>query len=243
LEPKLTRVLIDVSQEAKAAGVTVKRDGKDLPESMWGVAVPIDPGEHSMEASAPGKVARTAKFTAQGEGATIQVSVPPLGDAAPEVPAPMPPEPTTLAPAAAVVASAEAPSHAQPADASPQSAATGGTERVLAYVAGGLGVAGLVTGGLIMQKGNSQNEDAKKICASAENDCPDADIVEHTNLTDSAKNNFNRSYIAFGVGGALLATGVVLLLTAPSESDTGTTTGLNVRLGFSGAGLEWMGCF
>jgi hypothetical protein len=85
-------------------------------------------------------------------------------------------------------------------------------------VAGGLGAIGLATGGIIGLKVSQQTSDAEKICKDTPTTCPDADIEQHGRLVDSAKSNRTRAYIAAGAGGALLITGVVLVLTAGSDS-------------------------
>lgn len=217
LEPRLTRVVINVSKEAAAPGLAVLRDGQSLPQGSWGVPLPVDPGEHTVTATAPGRVTHTAKFEAVGEGATIAVVVPPLseeptaaapaGDVAP-VPARAPSNQTeAVAPAPAVVLDEPAPQ------------VSNETQRVLGYVAGALGVAGFLAGGAIMLRANSQNEEAKDICPGDQaTRCPEKDIARHDNLTEAARTNFTRSYIAFGVGGALVATGAVLLFTSGSDS-------------------------
>lgn len=53
LEPGLCRLRIHVEN---GPGVTVERDGAPVGEGQWDTAVPIDPGEHSIVAKAPGKV-------------------------------------------------------------------------------------------------------------------------------------------------------------------------------------------
>ncbi len=36
-------------------GLQVKRDGVLIEKTLWGIAVPVDPGEHAISATAPGK--------------------------------------------------------------------------------------------------------------------------------------------------------------------------------------------
>ncbi len=242
LEPKLTRVVIQVSEEARAAGVTVLRDGEELPKTLWGVPTPMDPGEHTMEATAPGKAPRTATFRVEGEGATVSVVVPPLSD---RTPAP----PTDPSPVAPVVAPASVPTPqnaaAQPTDSRPASHSTdaGSTQKILGYAAGGLGVAGVVVGALIARQGLAQNQDAEDICRGIETMCPPEDIAHHDDLTRTAKNNFTRATIAFGVGGALLATGAILLLTAGPGTEQPAQTALSAWAGPGGGCVQVSGSF
>lgn len=226
LEPKLTRVVIHVSEAAVQAGVTVIRDGQELPKGLWGVPLPVDPGEHTLEASAPGKVSQSAKFNAVGEGVTIPVRVPPLTDA--EAPVATPVRAAAPAPAAPPppAAPASGPAPTSPGVAAADTGAAANTQRVLGYVAGGLGVAGLAVGGAFMLVGNGHNNDAKQICKGMEDACPPDQLDEWESKTDAAKRNFSISYVAYGVGGALLVTSAVLLLTA--DSDAATASGLRV---------------
>ncbi len=55
LEPRLLRVTVSVREQPGADGLRVQLDGVPLPKAQWGVPVPLDPGEHAVEASAAGK--------------------------------------------------------------------------------------------------------------------------------------------------------------------------------------------
>lgn len=78
LYPKLSRLLISVPPEANEPGLVVRRDGEVVDGSQWGTGLPVDPGKHVVEASAPGK--RTWRWEAEvgAGGATVSVPVPPL---------------------------------------------------------------------------------------------------------------------------------------------------------------------
>lgn len=95
LEPKLARLTITVAADAAAIpGLIVKRDGTDVGQASFGTALPVDRGDHTVEASAPGKSPFSQKFTVQ-DGATLSVTVPALAGegAAPGTP-PAEPAPT-----------------------------------------------------------------------------------------------------------------------------------------------------
>lgn len=71
LEARLTRVKIEVADE-QLAGLRVLRDGNELARGSWGVAAPVDPGEHRVEARAPGYQAMTVRFrAAEGDGVRV----------------------------------------------------------------------------------------------------------------------------------------------------------------------------
>jgi hypothetical protein len=75
IEPKLPRLTIVPSTLAAATvGLYVKRDGVFVAGADLGASVPVDPGEHHLEATAPGKRAFTADITLQpGERKTVDI--------------------------------------------------------------------------------------------------------------------------------------------------------------------------
>jgi hypothetical protein len=78
LEPRLSRLSIVVPPALRAIpGFEVKKDGSTVGEGQSGSAIPIDSGEHVLEASAPGRRTWTSKVTITGPG-TQTVEVPPL---------------------------------------------------------------------------------------------------------------------------------------------------------------------
>ncbi|MGZ3417988.1 MAG: hypothetical protein ACXWUG_18390 [Polyangiales bacterium] len=82
IEPRLTRLKIEVVDKT----VSVTRDGNKVAEGQLGAAIPIDPGKHVIEASAPGKQTFRKEIDVQGEGATVSFSIPALADAPREAP-------------------------------------------------------------------------------------------------------------------------------------------------------------
>ena len=75
LEPKLPRLTIAPSTLAAATvGLYVKRDGVFVAATAVGTSVPVDPGEHHIEATAPGKRAFAADITiGPGEKKTVDI--------------------------------------------------------------------------------------------------------------------------------------------------------------------------
>src|SRR5260221_3353622 len=57
LEPTLSRLVIQVPDAADASDLEIKRDGSVIRRAAWGTAMPVDPGEHVVEAGAQGKIA------------------------------------------------------------------------------------------------------------------------------------------------------------------------------------------
>ncbi|MCE9571991.1 MAG: hypothetical protein K8W52_02425, partial [Deltaproteobacteria bacterium] len=81
LEPRLNRVRIN-PPAADIPGMVVARDGSDATASL-GVEMPVDPGEHRIEVSAPGYHPWTFKLTVKGDGAVATVDIPSLTPVAP----------------------------------------------------------------------------------------------------------------------------------------------------------------
>jgi hypothetical protein len=90
LETKLPRVLLQLPKDAAIGSVDV--DGEPLPDSRWYLPVFLDPGEHSVAISAPGKQRGNVKFRVISSPTEQLVNVPSLSDEV--APAPLPkPEP------------------------------------------------------------------------------------------------------------------------------------------------------
>ncbi len=93
LEPKLTRLKLVVEEQPK--GLEVKRDGESVPDSTFGVGIPLDPGKHVFEATATGAKPWRAEVDVSGAGKTVEVRVPRLAATTPVKPDANPdPKPT-----------------------------------------------------------------------------------------------------------------------------------------------------
>ncbi|XYI01751.1 hypothetical protein ACMHYB_19125 [Sorangium sp. So ce1128] len=89
LELRLPRLTLNVPRAAAVEGLEVTLDGAPVDSATWGQARPIDPGEHKVSASAPGRKRWEHSVTIK-RGDRKAVAVPALardGSAAPE-PAP-----------------------------------------------------------------------------------------------------------------------------------------------------------
>jgi serine/threonine-protein kinase len=93
LLPLLARLIIAIPPAQAASTLTVRRDDLVLDRSLWGVAVPIDPGDHSLVVSAHGKRPYTETIHIPARpGARVTVAVPALADLpARELPSPAAP--------------------------------------------------------------------------------------------------------------------------------------------------------
>jgi len=189
----------------------IRRDGVALQPGELGSPIPVDPGEHTIEAIAPGKQGWSQKVQVAGDAAKVSVDVPTLASAnGAENPAP------TAAPAAPGASLQSAPS-APPAD----HPASGNAQRTTGLVVGGAGIVGVGLGAFFGLKASSTWSDAKSKCS----DFPWGCGTEGHDLQDSATSQARLSTILFTAGGVLLATGAVLYLTAPSRSGVALTVG------------------
>jgi hypothetical protein len=91
LEPKLARVTLTTSAADRTAGLEVKLDGVVMAPGALATGIPVDPGEHTAAATAPGKIPWEAKVTVK-DAESKSVEVPALQD----VPLPPPPPPPPL---------------------------------------------------------------------------------------------------------------------------------------------------
>jgi hypothetical protein len=91
LEPNLSTLVLSVSEAvAKTPGLVVKRDGVPIGAAAWGTPVPIDPGDHVVEVSAPGKVTWSQTISMSASSLHEALVVAPLRDE-PALPASPPP--------------------------------------------------------------------------------------------------------------------------------------------------------
>jgi serine/threonine-protein kinase len=213
-EPKLARLLV----ATKEPGVDVRRDGTALPSASWGGATPVDPGEHVIEASAPGKKTWSAKVTAEA-GKTVNVDIPALEAVPVEAAPPVAAAPQATAPSTSV--SPAAPSG----------------RRTTALVLAGAGVLGIGIGSVFGLGAMSSNSDSKGYC-NGSNQC----TPQGGDARDSAKSKATISTIAFGLGIVALATGGVLYFTAPKgDKSPGITVALPI--GSEPAAVTWKGAW
>ncbi len=219
LEPGLSKLTILVAPSSEAAGAQVSRNGVLVGKVLWGTAFPVDPGVHTIEATAPGRKRWTTRIEVGERAASVSVNVPAL-ELAPAAP------PSPRAPAASTDAGA------------------GRGQRAVGLVLGGLGVVGCAVGAGFGIQAMSKDGDAADHCRGDDPTRCDARGVE---LGAQAHDAATFSTIAFGAGAAALAAGVVVFVTAPSPkgASRGTTARLAIapRVGPGAGGLAVGGSF
>lgn len=127
----------------------------------------------------------------------------------------------------------EAPSSDDTTGASSEEPAARSPQRTWAFVLGGVGVAGVAAGAITGLVAISENGTAKAKCP-VDGPCADQDALR---ANDAARSWATASTATFSVGGALLATGVILWATAASP--TGARVTPTLGLGRVGAVVRW----
>jgi hypothetical protein len=81
LEPKLSKLTVVLGQGTAAInGLVVRRDGIVLGAGALGAALPVDPGDHTVDASAPNRQPWATHVTIAADGGTALASVPSLAE-------------------------------------------------------------------------------------------------------------------------------------------------------------------
>lgn len=223
LEGKLERLAVTVTTPAD--GLVVRRNGAVLDAGAWGAPLPVDPGKHRVEATAPGKEPFSVEAQTAGPGQVVTVEVPPLEDAPAATAATPPPGPLAapLQPAAGGDGDGGA-----------------GTRRTLSFVAGGVGVAGVVTGSIFGLLASSRWNQAQDEHCRTETLCDARGVA----LVEDAKSAAKLSTAGFIVGGVGLAAGVALFVTSLGDTEPAAARIVVApAVGTTGGGLAIHGRF
>ncbi|CAN94676.1 putative membrane protein [Sorangium cellulosum So ce56] len=211
LEPRLIRLTITAPADSPA-DLQVKRDGALVGRAQWGTPVPVDPGKHTVEASAAGRApfARSMELTRAGASETL--AIPPLPAGAPAGAAALPPSgPAAPAGAAALPPGGPGAPRASGAPLAPVAAVAPGrpaaplTKRrskgmmVTGIVLTSLGAVAILGGGLVIASAPSCSGDG---CVYDRSSNPYADDTGYQYEEDGAD--------AEGAGVGLVVGGLVL---------------------------------
>jgi hypothetical protein len=188
LEGKLTRLVIHVPRTI--AGLSITRDGAELPAAAWDLPIPVDPGSHEIRAEAPGRAPWIQSVSASGPGQTTSVEVPTLVPVPPTAPPRVEPAQTSSATTPTIPPSGEA------------GGSSGG--RIAGWVLVGSGVALGIAGGALWGVGLNNAYQARN---SGE-----------TSLPSSAVTLYDIGIGGVIVGGLAAAGGVILVLTSHGEA-------------------------
>jgi hypothetical protein len=207
LEARLVRLTVEVPALSRVPGLTIKRDGARLAPGEWGVAIPVDPGEHTVVASADGR--RSWDTRASAREASLTVAVPVLVAVSPSV----------VAPEAAPSAAGDGAAARRPSWWTPL--------RATGVVVAGVGVLGLAAGGALGLVAKGSYGDARAQCSAAPRGCPPSAVGD----SNAAYGLATGATVVF-VGGVVTAmAGGALLVFAPPSSSAATTTTTGARAG------------
>jgi hypothetical protein len=213
LRPRIPNLVIRVEG---AADASVSLDGKAVPASLLGEDRPVNPGSHQLVAQRGAERQAQSVSLVEGERKEVRLRF----DAA------------ATAPPAPAPETAPAVSRTQ----RPQS----GGSRTLAFVALGVGGAGLVLGGvtgaLALSKKSSLDDDTEHCLNDQCEYAVEGDV-------NSLRTFRTVSTIGFIAGGALAATGVVLLLTSGGGEQQGQSGASQLALRVSPGALQLKGSF
>jgi len=191
IEPQLPRLVIDVPNASRVAGLVVSRNGLALTAGAWNTALPVDPGEVRIEANAPNfKGWKTVVKVDLAK--TERVTIPKLA------PAPVPPP--SAAPAS-----------------KPPVQQTRNT-RPAGLVLGGVGLVAIGVGSYFGVRTLQKKSDADDGCPviAGQEQCTRAAVKAN----DDARTSAWISNIGIGVGIAAVGIGTYLFLSSgPSRSE------------------------
>jgi hypothetical protein len=213
LEPRLTRLTVDVPAGSRADGLAIKRDDIAVGDAQWGAPVPVDPGDHVVVATAPGHRDYSATVSLH-EGASATVSVPVLPElpAAAAAPQPLPPAAPTLVTAPPP----SSPSPQQPLEPVPPAPRHSSGPSALVVGLGALGVVGLGVGTVFGVMASSKYDDSKHDCSKDDVNLCSAQGVDQRNTAFTYGNVATAGFI---VGGVALAGAATLWIFGGSDSE------------------------
>jgi hypothetical protein len=203
LESRLSLLTIRAPRGADSAGLEIRRDGIPVLPAELGSPIPVDPGPHTVEASAVGKQ-KWSSTVELSEAQKLEIDVPALS----------PSGQPSAAPAGA----------GKPVDAPPleQTAHPSSGQRTAALVVGAVGIVGVGVGAVFGLGASSKWSDAKSHCSAYPYGC-DAQALEERS---SANSKATLSTVAFIVGGAALTGAAVLWFTADSGKEKNMAVGV-----------------
>lgn len=231
LKPDLSHLKFEVGAEGVPEGFELYLDEARIGKAVWAVPVPVDPGEHRIKATAPGKKAVEQVVQVPAEPTTVTAPVPVLEDL---------PKPRAAEPAPVVKQRAPTPASVPEQE---HDSSGGSAQRTWGFIVGGAGVVGGGFGIILAAR-------AKKLNDQADSECSPEDRTRCTprgvELGDEAGKAADAATFFAGVGAAALLTGTVLVLTAPSgekEPEPQAALSWSPRLGLNSAGLVATGVF
>lgn len=209
LESRLSTLTIRaMGGTEEANGLEIRRDGLPVQPAELGSPIPVDPGPHTIEAAAPGKQ-KWSSTVQIADASKLAVEVPALKPLASEAPPPLATKPVEVPPL-------------------DQSSHSGSAQRTAGIVVGAAGVVSVGIGAVFGLSASSQWSDAKSKCSAYPYGCSQESLDEHS----SAQSKASLATVLFIVGGAAIAGGTVLWLTAGSGQEKTVAVGVGPGAAF-----------
>jgi hypothetical protein len=226
LEANLHRIVIDVAMQP---GIVVKLDGEELAKPAWGTPIPLDPGDHTIDVTVPGKAPWERRIVAGPGAGTDHIQVPVLDQPAP-APTPPPPPPPPPNPPQPVPPPPPPPPHTtQPSNG----------KRVAGFVVGGVGLVAVAVGVVLAIEAGSNSSDRDALCPPG----MPCGVQRAFDFDHAARVDQQVSVISL-IGGALaVGAGTYLVLTSKPSHATATAVRLAPEIGRDSAGLQLGGAF
>ncbi len=236
LEPNLCRLTIDISNAIPREGLHVQRDGVAVSADEWGVATPVDPGDHVVIVSLPNRPSRSFEVKVGADDAAATVRVEPEAEAT--AAASHRDADTEDEPPATRTGEAERAS----VSGSPAAEAAQEPSPTMKYVAIGVGVAGVVGLGVGTAFGivaKSKFDDSNDGHCDVQDRCD----AQGLSLRHDALAAADIATVGLIAGGVALAGGIVLYIVAPKSSATRTGVTMTPVASAHAAGLFMNGRF
>ncbi|MEO8878707.1 MAG: hypothetical protein ABI461_24165, partial [Polyangiaceae bacterium] len=205
LEPQLAHLTLKLAAENTDSGVVIRRNGEVVDAAALGVAIAVDPGKISLEASSPGHVTwkQDIDVAAQGQ---LAIEIPALVEA--------PPEPPKVV-----------------NERGPEGTEHSNWQKPVGIAGVGIGAAVLVTGGIFGLMASSKWSSAfSEGCSHSSNVC-----TTQQGFDDShSANSFATLSNVFVIGGLVVAgAGAVLWITAPKIHSDAPASATQASFGIS----------
>jgi tetratricopeptide (TPR) repeat protein len=195
-----------------SASLVVKLDGRIIDHASFSADHPVQPGSHLIEASERCMQTSSGRIDVPAGGGAVSFTVAPL-------------QPLSPVPAGCGDAGADKPPSAGP-------------WRTVGFVAGGLGVVGVVVGTVLTVSGQGKLQDAVNLTQTP------GQYQQARSDYESARSGYNAGIGTLVVGSVLLAGGVALVVFAPSgNAEKGASLRLSPTLGHQSSGLTLHGTF
>lgn len=230
LEKRVPHLTIRL-QAGAPASARVFRDDEELGAASLGVALPVEPGPHTIIVRVGRAESRFPVNAVEGKNVELAAAAPAdaARDAAPETASAAPVDKTRPRPDGA---------RSQPAKPTPDRLAApsaDGNPRTLGWVLVGAGGVGIAVGGVAGVIALSDARSVKSACGPDYATCDSASV----DAASTGKTMATVSTIAFVAGGVVAAAGLYLVLTSPSRAWTAASAPVAaVGVGPGGAALR-----